>query len=241
MNFNFRQGTELAIEQDRLIALYKTGEKISKKELDSLKNNLWVASALTLAPNNLVIRQYCLIDLFTGTPTHCFKIYSLLTSLCFDNGLKNLVFMEGYSYFRYTMMILGLWMEKFQDLMIKFVVEKIEKGFINTSYKRGDLWYPAPVGDLRDEPLAGYLQVDHSISTIHTSRLSMIINNNIPTYYIKGSPKGFNTHLPLNDSSVMIIDGIPKDFKFYEGYDKKYKNKFEEFKDTFNIKRIKSI
>lgn len=241
MNFNFRQGTQLAIEQDKLIEDYKNGKFPSKEVIEGLKNNVWVMTAEQLAPCNLVIRQYCLIDIFTKKPEHSYKIYNLLVKLSNTDVKNGIVFMEGYSYYNYTLNALNLWLSVFKDGLISYLISRIDKGFIDTSYKRGDLWYPAPVGDLRDVPLEAHLQVEHTPAYWHGSNLIMNINEGRIHYTIKANPIGFNTHLAVDDQFVPIVGGVPLGFTFYEGYDKKYKNKIEEYKDTFNWKRIKSI
>jgi hypothetical protein len=242
MNFNFKQGKELAHEQDILIEIYKRGESITNNTLDALKNNVWVAAAEKVAPNNLVIRQYCLIDLFTKAPKHNFKIFKMLSTLSYNSGLNNIIYGEGYSYYVYTLNILNAWLNKFDDPMISNLISRMDRGFISTSYKRGHLWYPAPFGDLSDHPLDLGLQQDHEVKFAVASNIKMNVSScGDVAYLVKGRPLGLNTHIQLNDSFISIINGIPEGFKFYQGYDKKYKNKLEEFKDTFNIKRIKSI
>lgn len=241
MNFNFRQGTQLAIEQDFLINAYKNSVKIEDKVIDGLKKNVWVAAAERLAPCNLVIRQYCLIDLYTKKPDHRYKIYNLLNKLSCTSVKNGVIFMEGYSYYNYTLDALYLWMDAFKDDLIGITIKRIDKGFVDTSYNRDGVWYPAPVGDLREGPLAAHLQVDHVPNFWHGSNLIMNVNEGRIHYTIKANPIGFNTHLPVDDQFVPIVGGVPLGFKFYEGYDKKYKNKIEEYKDTFNLKRIRSI
>lgn len=241
-NFNFRQGTQLAIEQDFLINAYKNGVAIDKKVIDGLEKNVWVMSAKRLAPCNLVIRQYCLIDLYNKKPAHSFQIYQVLVKLSCTNVKNGIIFMEGYSYYNYTLDALNLWLEAFpREVLIKDHIRRIDKGFVDTSYNRDGVWFPAPVGDLREGPLAGHLQIDHEPVYWHGSNLIMNINEGRVHYTIKANPIGFNTHLAVDDQFVPIVGGVPLGFTFYEGYDKKYKNKIEEYKDTFNWKRIKSI
>lgn len=245
--FNFKTGTALAVQQDQYLQKYLAGEKISSKEICDMEQNLWVASASKLAPGNLVIRQWALIDLFKASTQHCFQIFNLLNILSYKQTGNYRLWAEGYSYWIYMMNVLKPWVEKFEffyDITgIKGIIEKINQGFIATSYSRDGVWYPAPFGDLRNQPLNPYLQIPHEIKSITISNVAFnysSINNTI-LYSIKGRPIGCNTHIPLNNAVIKIQLGIPWGFKFYEGYDKKYKNSWEEMKDTFNPKRLQSI
>jgi hypothetical protein len=263
--FNFKNGKYLAIQQDQYLKKYLSGEKLSLKEMSDIEQNLWVAVASKLAPSNLIIRQYALIDLFKNEPKHKKQILRLLETLtyrkknkyklsshpegcddltCKRNYFKHELYAEGYSYFCYTMDILKLWIGKFEFKSgeISKNVDQIYQGFFATSYYRNNILYPAPFGDLRDSSLNSDFQLPHKLK----SAVSAILNFNVDCsdnvwYLIRGKPIGFNTHIPKNDYFVRIVDGIPLNFKFYEGYEKKYKNKFEEFRDTFSFKRLISL
>jgi hypothetical protein len=238
--FNFRNGTALAIQQDQYLKIYLAGSSITSRQISDMEQNLWVATASKLAPGNLVIRQWCLIDLFKGYPTHEIQIYEMMDLLTYKQGGSLKIYAEGYSYFNYTMDILGVWLLKFPNL-ITTLVEKIKQGFLFTSYPRNGVWYPAPFGDLRDVPLSSDLQIEHPVTTKTVSNVILNYFDGKIWYNISGNPLGLNNHIPKNFSAVTIKNGIPSGFKFYEGYDKKYKNSWEEFKDTFDPKRVTSL
>jgi hypothetical protein len=143
--------------------------------------------------------------------------------------------------------VLKLWVEKFEQIedisAIIDIIDKINQGFIVTSYPRNGVLYPAPFGDLRDIPLKPDLQIPHEMKTLAISNVifNYVALDDMIWYSIKGRPIGCNTHIPKNNSVIKLQKGIPVDFKFYEGYDKKYKNSWEEYKDTFDLKRLLSI
>jgi len=148
--------------------------------------------------------------------------------------------MEGYSYWEYTLDILSEYNLKFNNISINDYITRINNGFIVTSYKRNNLWYPAPFGDLRDEPLK--IQKDHIIKNTNISNISLKTDDSGNIYYnIKAMPIGLNTHIPNSDYKTFICFGIPRPFKFYTGYDNKYDNKIKEVLDVTDIKRITSI
>jgi hypothetical protein len=242
---NFKCGTKLAVQQDTYMKMLLNGDKISKSQIQDLKDNLWVKIAAKLAPNNLVIRQYCLIDILEYVPKNKNKILKLLNTLSYNEKSDYKCWAEGYSYFNYVLDFLNVWMDWFHCgmSMSEFydIINQIKQGFIATSYKRNDTLYPAPYGDLRDVPLSADLQIGHSNTNIRLSNLIVNYNNETVDYKIIARPLGFNTHIPKKDAIVKVINGLPQPFKFYEGYDKKYKNVVEEIIDTFAIKRILSL
>jgi hypothetical protein len=236
---NFKFGTQLAVQQDILIDNYKKGVIPDRATIQEMESNAWVALAAKIAPNNLVIRQYCLIDLFKKEPGHQLEIRRLLNLLSYK-GLSNgpIILAEGYSYWKYIKNILNEWQKSFNA--VGDIIDRIDQGFLKTSYKRGDVWYPAPFGDLRDEPLEDSLQQDHKIEATIIGIVR--VETSEPLRYIfEGRPIGFNLHVPKNVSIVTIVNGIPQPFKFYEGYNKKYRNSFEEILDTIDPKRMASI
>lgn len=250
--FSFRNGTALASKQDMLIEIYRRGETITPSQISELENNLWVVIAAKLAPGNLVIRQYALIDLFKckkeETPVYKDKILDLMDLLSYRGSGEYRIWAEGYSYFLYTMDIVQEWINKFNDTtdlsVINSIIEKITRGFLYTAYLRNGKWYPAPFGDLRDLPLMPQPQpLIHPLNTLQVSNITFNYDkdNDHISYTIKGKPIGLNTHIPKDDYNVNIVDGIPEGFKFYEGYDKKYSSIWQELLDTYNIKRICSI
>lgn len=245
--FNFKTGTALAVQQDQYIQKYLAGEKLSPKEISDMEQNLWVATASILAPGNLVIRQWALIDLFKGSAQHVNAIFKMMDTLTYKEKGNYRLWAEGYGYFGYTRDVLDLWVTKFEyieDLSaIINIIDKVNQGSIATSYLRNGIWYPAPYGDLRDIPLKPDLQIPHEMKTVAISNvvLNYAATDDLVWYSIKGRPIGCNTHIPKDNAIIKIQKGIPVGFKFYEGYDKKYKNSWEEYKDTFDPKRLKSI
>ena len=245
--FNFRNGTALASQQDQYVQIYRNGGKLSSGQISDMEQNVWVATAAKTAPGNLVIRQWALIDLFKGYAAHKDSLLAHIDLLSYKQIGDYRVWAEGYSYFKYSMDVIDLWISKFQgsyDLTtIKSIIAKIKQGFITTAYLRNGVWYPAPFGDLWNEPLADDLQINHDLKTV---RVTNVIMNYLETekrtwYSITGRPIGLNTHIPKDDSTVTIVNGSPSNFKFYQGYDKKYKSAWDEYLDTYNIKRIRSI
>jgi hypothetical protein len=244
---NFKNGTALAVQQDLYILKYLAGGTLTHKEICDMEQDLWVVLASKVAPSNLVIRQWALIDLFCGSDRHKDKILKLMDILTYEESGDYKIWAEGYSYFGYTMDILKLWIEKFKstgDLSVVIdLIDKVKQGFLATSYLRQGVLYPAPFGDLRDVPLDPDLQIPHDMKTMSIS--NVIFNcaevDGMVWYSIKGWPIGCNTHIPKSNSVIRIQNGVPVDFKFYDGYDKKYKNRWEEYRDTFDPKRLVSI
>lgn len=245
--FNLKNSTALAVQQDGYIALLNEGGTLSEKQIKDMQDNLWVATANKLAPGNLVVRQYCLIDLAKKAPINKDKIFRLVNLLTYNEPGGYKTWAEGYSYFMYTMMMLGPWIAKFEatnDLtVLKKQIQSVKDGYVVTSYLRNGAWYPAPVGDTRDGPMDKELQVTHSYTSIEVSSINFNFDadsGNIE-YNIAGKPVGLNVHIPKDDYTVVVREGVPIGFHFYEGYNKKYKSSWEELKDTFSPKRLKSI
>lgn len=239
---NFINGTALAVMQDNLIALRKSGGVIQENDIKNMEDNLWVAAAYKLAPSNLVIRQYALIDLARNSPAHRDRIVKLFDILSYGHIYPNSesqyrLWAEGYSYFLYTMAILKFWMNRFKDTVnlvyLQSMVRKVESGFTVTAYFRNGTYYPAPFGDLRDIPLIP----EHQSSEVRDITIGNLTRSK-NTYHWKAIPLSCNTHVPMDDLDITIKNGIPTPFKFYEGYDRKYKSKWDEYADTFNLKRL---
>jgi len=236
--FNFGNTTDLARLQDKLIEQYKSGnKKISENQMNELKNHTWVKLAKKYAPNNLVIRQYCLIDLFSNNDGKRSKIYDLVKRVSYNNR----IWAEGYTYWLYTLDALELWADIFNEKKMNNIICKINLNFLNTAYLRNDKWYPAPFGDLRDKPLDNVIQINHKINTIKIANIKLRKKDNKIVYKITGKPIDLNTHIPKDNSTISISNEIPNKFKFYKGYDKKYSSKVAEMADTFDTKRVKSI
>jgi hypothetical protein len=245
-NFSFGNGTIVAVTQDNLFQRYKEGQAIPAQEVSGLENILWINLAITFAPCNLVIRQWCLLDLLKNNLRNKDNVANMISRLSYQGGNLYRIYAEGYSYWQYTRMILDTWVVKFGGITdmsgVKRLIEEIDQGFVRTAYLRGGIWYPAPFGDLRDVPLDKELQITHIINnmTVKNVSVSMLTGGTLK-YVIKGGPIGLNTHIPKNDSTIMVVNGIPQGFKFYTGYDKKYKNKMDEMIDTFDMRRVFAI
>lgn len=241
--FNFKNGTALAVQQDQYLQLYKSGGKLTGQQISEMEQNLWVATAARMAPGNLVVRQWALVDLFKGAPSNKDRIYNIMDVLSYKHPMDKRLWAEGYSYFNYTMDVVEEWINKFgpDAHLTSRLVDKIKIGFIATAYLRGNILYPAPFGDLRNEPLKPDLQIQRGFTSITICNVAFNHYDGSLWYNITGKPLGLNTHIPVDNYTVSIRNGIPSGFKFYEGYNKKYKNAWEEFKDTFSPKRVASI
>ena len=243
---NWSYTTNLASDQQTKTSLYRENKGISNFELCKMKSDPWILAAEKVAPNNLVIRQFALIDIFNNFPTNKSRIQTLLDTLSYKSTVDQYrIWAEGYSYWEYTKIILNDWIAKFAlvtDMTyINSVVSKIDQGFVITAYLRGTVWYPAPFGDLRDEPLNSSLQQAHTISSITIANVTLTKSGNSISYSITGRPIGLNTHIPVNSYISTIINEVPNNFKFYTGYSAKYKSLSEELADTFNSNRLKTV
>lgn len=235
-------GSKLADHQDNLIQRYKKGEEFKPGVLDSLKNNIWFKAAEPTTPGNLVIRQWILIDLISKKDTYREKIgweMSLMSTPYKGTRLWS----ESYSYWLYTRHFIEEWLKLFEkeNDSIQLIMNQIDTGFVMSAYLRGDTWYPAPVGDLRDRPLANNLQ--HLCRNRPKGRAGLvgwIIKNDTTFYKVYGRPLGFNLHVPIDTLEVKVFDGSPLNFKFYEGYDKKYPNPEKEIEDMMDKRRLES-
>jgi len=243
---DFRPGdSELLVNtQDSLLAMYKSGFPISLGVADTLDQNQWVKTARDIAPSNIAIRQYCLIDLIRNEPSHYDEILRQVRMLSY----KGEIWAEGYSYWEYTYTFLDTWIGKFMlrvdigELIV--LVDNIKTGFVETAYMRDSLCYPAPFGDLRNVPLVNDLQE----RCIFANRDSIIVlsivtreeNKNYILYIIRGKPVGLNTHVPVDSFYVEVRDGM-HNFKWYTGYSQKYKDDMEELMDVLDRRRIESI
>lgn len=238
-NLNAKHGTELAQKQDEIIYKLIINDPIPKQEVKLLENNIWFKLADSIAPSNLVVRQYCLIDILNNSIDNQDKILNLLYTLSYGGQIWS----EGYSYWEYTLICLELWIMRLADdmetsdiLILTNLIQGIEEGFTKTAYIRDSLWYPAPFGDVRNEPLNIRFQ-NKCINTKFVTRsiITMKTDNNQVMYTIKGRAIGLNTHVPIDTFYIEVINGITN-YPFYEGYDKKYNNKGEEIKDI--LRRI---
>ena len=230
--------TKLAEFQESLFKKLQNKDSISASDLRSIKSNLYIKLAYYLAPSNLVIRQLCLIDLISNNTKNKHKILNLINKLG-----KQTLWLEGYSYWLYTKEILNFYQTSFNLDDIRTFITDMDIGFLRTAYKFENLLYPAPFGDLRHIPLEQHLQ-DQSkpLNTILYKPILKETNNTEITYTILSCPLGLNTHTPNKNRTISITNNkfFPNIF-WYEGHDKKYKNKISELIDTFRIERILSL
>ena len=242
--YNFEYGSSLANFQEKKYNDYLDNVPLIKKEEKRLKKNMWVKMSECTAPSNLVIRHYCLIDLYKGKSFHRKRIGVQLEILGDE------IWREGYSYWLFTKPLLVEYYKKFNRYGT--FIENMDKKFQEISYlgKDGKL-YPPPYGDIRHVSLEKDLQGNSSIqSNRDIYPLIIQVSSDTIEYFIQKCPIGFNTHVPLETQTVVVTkdsvyikkdDGTHEPFEWYKGYDKKYEDKGAEFKDTFNWKRIKSL
>jgi hypothetical protein len=119
------------------------------------------------------------------------------------------------------------------------VVKEIDASFCATAYNRGSVWYPAPFGDLRDFPLEEEFQ--HSIENSHISTRGCVMKRSSSFYTIKGWSVGLNPHTPDRTRDINIVGGIPENFIFYTGYDRKYSSVIDEWADILSPRRVFSF
>jgi len=247
--FVFTNGTPLAVQQESLLVKYNRGDtSISKDTLRDLRINWWVRTANKTAPGNLIIRQYCIIDLYEGTPSHKDKIERLVFLLSGGKThFRYRTWAESYTYWLYTRYALDPWLKKFKSDSLVSMSNNINDGFAYTSYQREDgKYYPAPFGDLWESPLdsigqqkATFLYYENDDAQI--KNVKRFYENGKIAYIIKPFPVGLNGHCETRTSVRIIKYYRPDNFKYYEGYDKKYKDQKAEWKDLLNPIRILTI
>lgn len=240
---NFDYGSKLANFQDKKFKEYCDNKKISKKDLATLKDNVWVKLAENLAPGNLVIRHLCLIDLFEDNNKNVDEIKAQLDIIGAD------IWREGYSYWLYTKPFLVAYSAKFG--WFNEYIKEMDKKFAKTAYIGKDsLVYPAPFGDIRHvflENSADTTLIEDNINLFPIEKKT--ISSNEIIYQIKECPVGMNTHIPKENQTIVVKNGmvfiskneILVDFIWYDGYDKKYDNIYKKILDTFSLKRIFSL
>jgi hypothetical protein len=266
-NFSF-DTTAIAVLQENYEAIYKQNKTITLEQLSDLKKYIWVILAGKLSPSNLVIRHWCLIDLFSNSPDHAKKIYKMVNLLSYkkdDNDMR--IWAEGGYYFWYTMVILQLWLDKFPTTIalselkttpslscttvyyiqqITQLLDKIRKGIVETAYLRNGEWYFAPFGDVRDYPITNDIGIDLSnIQQQPDVNIAVLTRTNVAPnmigYKLQARPVRMNLHIPKDNYNLSVIDGVPINFIFYTGFSNKYKNKWAEICDMLSLKRLISF
>lgn len=228
---NFEQGRNLANRQQRV---FEDLDSPLKNDVLSLRGNLWIRTAIKLAPSNLVVRHFCLLDMISRKPESISIITNQLVILAPD------LWIEGYSYWVYTKPFLKEYIDRVNlsnadKEYIKSIVKMVDQHFIDTAYPdaNGSL-KPAPFGDLRDTYLQGLTGTPKQNTNL------AFLRKEGKVYYINNYPIGFNTHTP-KESKVTVVNGFCYGFSFYTGYENKYPNKSAELADTFSPKRILSL
>lgn len=245
MNFGFGAGGRVASTQDAYFKVYldskgKPEPNYASRAISTLTADPWVIIASKVSPGNLVVRQWALIDLFRGEAQSVVKIQNMISLVSYGN----MIWAEGYSYWQYTKAILDIWVERFKNTTnlnnIVSIMTQIDSNFVQTAYKKGNVWYPAPFGDLYLVPLESKLQVNHNLQSRTVSIVNMVVAGTKVTYGVTGRPIGLNVHIPVDNSIVVVNNGQASGFKFYTGYGNKYQNNFAETADVLNLKRIES-
>ena len=233
---NVMNGSKLADFQDAVYIKLRTGVGVTRSDIAKIKGNMWVTTAATAAPGNLVIRHYALYDMVTSSRNKYSKMLSMIQRVS-DNCN---IWFEGYSYWLYTRKILRQYVVMNPETTeLLGMISSIDDGFQTTAYIRDGKLYPAPFGDLRDIPLDDYLQDGMKVSD--TCCIGPVCKSG-KQYRIEACPLGMNTHSPSKSQLVAINDkGQPEEFKFYTGYDKKYSNWRSEWGDMLRWTRFKSI
>jgi hypothetical protein len=239
---NIMSGTKLAVFQDKLIAKLleqkNTGGKldISSKDIKQLnETNLWVKAANKLAPNNLGLRHLILQDLICNKK-NIEGVQSLLKKLVVTNNSNISLWAEGYSYWLYVKDVLKLYAAKYTQL--ETIVSEIDLGFAVFSFEVDGKFYPPFYGDCR------FVQLDKdgvyfimSIKYVIRKMISHpLVTKNKDVYVFHEYNLGGNTHTQKEEEMLYTGNEEFKSKKFYEGYDKKYSSKTEEFTDV--LKRI---
>lgn len=228
--------SKLADIQDSLITAIKNNQPINQFHVKYLESNLQMAFFKRLAPNNLLVRNLLILDIVCKNPKNKDYIHDLMSLLSYGGE----VWAEGYSYWKYCEEILQIYIDKFQEQKLQDLMDAINNGFMTTSYIRGNLLYPAPYGDLRDEPLKQELQINLQ-NSVFTEHIKLTRANGNYFYSFIAEPINLNNHVPKENYSVDVVNGQPLNFKFYTGYKSKYSSKMEEILDTFSFSRIKSL
>jgi len=251
--FNMTGGFDLAVKQDSLLVRYARGEVIPPDELVALRANPWIRASQEVAPGNLVIRQWGLIDLLSHEPSNAPRILELAELLAPsspDNGGR--VWSEGYSYWRYTRDVLAPWVRAFPEVeaarRVGTLISSVDSCFAATTYVRNGSLYPAPFGDLRDEPLVDSLLPAPASSWREGWKgrrtcgfVTAERTDSGSTYRIAAQPVGLNTHIPADTQWIAVREGFPQGFRFYEGYSRKYPRSVDEKLDMLRIERVESV
>jgi len=244
---NFQYDKSLATFQDSILQDLINNQEIPETTLKQLVDNYWIKIASLVAPSNLTVRHYCLIDIICN---HYFNIKRILQNLAklvyITENMQPKLWVEGYSYWLYTKPFLQLYLLKkllpieIENKLKNFITD-VDDGFCATGYVSNGIIFPAPFGDLR------YQSLENQNHSLLKERITIgPIMKSDKLYYISKRPIGFNMHTIDFKSVIDVSSDIPYNilnsnreaFKFYEGYDKKYQNKFLELKNMITIYRL---
>jgi hypothetical protein len=187
-----------------------------------------VRIAALLAPSNLIVRHYCLLDLLSNSPEHFKKIMNQCVRLMCAEAEGHLLWSEGYSYWGYTRGIIDLFLNRFKPSEFLLFCAAVDGSFNEVSYLREGKPYPVPLGDLWDSPMYDIFRMSTVVprSTIHVHSRACGFNLHTDcvdvTYAFDFPPEpGYNKGIPYDKTT-----GMP--FVFYEGYEKKFPTKRKE-------------
>lgn len=254
---NFQRGSALAVFHESIFKKLESKERVSKRDIRTLKNNYWIKLAFWFAPSNLVVQHYCLLDLCTYESRYVDRIFLILSIL--TQGSYEKIWVEGYGYWgqirkfliRYGFLLHGL--RNHKDVPLNRVIREIDIGFFSTAYRNNGLLYPIPIGDFCKEPIReinGYPKPDSNFfSNDGAEDYSVIIGScrrRGSTYFIQESYVGFNLHTRNTNRNIQVDNGTLMEVcsekkipvKYYEGHEKKYPNTISILKDLLAIPRI---
>jgi len=240
---NFLWDGPLASLQDNIFNQLMTGQEISEKDYKKLKRSIPVKIAEILAPCNLVVRNYCLLDLISGQNKHQTKIFNLCLKMCGTSNMSwaDKLWQEGHSYWGYTRYILKVYGQHFNEAWVTDCINTINNNFRRTSYERDGISYPAPFGDIWNIPLENELQQPKDKSNCGPIRIEL------PIIKVNTNPLGLNLHTTYVNTVYDTTSGIPvnmqtdKPFKFYQGYKEKYPHVWNEIWAMLSIRRLLSV
>ena len=237
--FNFISGTTLAEMQDTLMSKHINRQNVLEKEIKALENNLLVRIAEYIAPCNLVIRQYALIDVLRDSETYESQYECHITSLLLKIAADG-VYAEGYSYWLYTKEFLKRFLEIYENHEIEAAINIIDRSFLFTAYTGADghLW-PAPFGDLREQPIE--IDIQYVGWNVKDEVKIGIIEKMGARYTVSKRLLGFNLHCPSKKTVFYIVDGKPAHFQWYSGYKDKFPTFWSEIKEMCRLDRLISL
>ncbi len=168
-----------------------------------------------------------------------------------SNPSTPMLWAEGYSYWLYTREVLQMvckledsWIGDYRNL--RKIVDKIDDGFTMLSIQAHGKWRPPVFGDCKDivtKPLNSSL-LGTLISAGNTKFMDCLLVDIIAhDGYFEMASKPHRVHGNTHTQGKFEVSYISTHdmseeitFKFYEGYDKKYKTRFHEWVDI--IKRM---